>query len=77
MRQFHAGDRGEPVRDIQRRLTSLGQRTDPDPLGVYGATTVAAVTDFQRSRGLPQDGIVGPDTWQALVDAGYHLGDRM
>ena len=77
MRQFHAGDRGEPVRDIQRRLASLGRPTDPDALGVYGTTTVAAVTDFQRSRGLPQDGIVGPETWQVLVDAGYGLGDRM
>ncbi|GMQ85476.1 MAG: N-acetylmuramoyl-L-alanine amidase [Acidimicrobiia bacterium] len=77
MRQFHAGDRGEPVRDIQRRLASLGRPTEPDALGFYGDTTVAAVTEFQRSRGLAHDGIVGPETWQALVDAGYTLGDRM
>jgi N-acetylmuramoyl-L-alanine amidase len=77
VRQYHVGDLGEPVRDIQRRLHELGFGTDPDGLGAYGAGTEAAVADFQRTRGLPQDGIVGDDTWQSLVDAGYRLGDRM
>jgi len=77
VRQYHVGDRGEPVRDIQRRLVVLGLSTDPDQLGSYGKSTSRAVSEFQRSRGLPPDGIVGSDTWQSLVDAGYHLGDRM
>lgn len=77
MRQYHQGDRGEPVRDIQRRLVGLGFPTEPDQLGAYGTVTADAVADFQRSRGLPPDGIVGPHTWQSLVDAGYRLGDRM
>lgn len=77
MRQYHQGDRGEPVRDIQRRLLELGYPTKPDSLGTYGTPTTAAVAEFQRSRGLPQDGIVGNHTWQSLVDAGYRLGDRM
>ena len=77
MRQYHHGDRGEPVRDIQRRLQLLGHPTEPDRLGSYGEVTVSAVMEFQRSRGLPTDGIVGPHTWQSLVDAGYQLGDRM
>ena len=77
MRQYHQGDRGEPVRDIQRRLLGLGFPIGPDRLGEYGAVTAGAVADFQRSRGLPPDAIVGPHTWQSLVDAGYRLGDRM
>jgi N-acetylmuramoyl-L-alanine amidase len=77
VRQYHVGDRGEPVRDIQRRLAVLGHPTEPDLPGTYGRATEAAVADFQRSRGLPADGIVGDHTWQSLVDAGYHLGDRM
>lgn len=77
MRQYHQGDRGEPVRDIQRRLQLLGHPTEPDRLGTYGDSTDSSVMDFQRSRGLPPDGIVGPHTWQSLVDAGYQLGDRM
>lgn len=77
MRQYHTGDRGEPVRDIQRRLHLLGHPTEPDLLGSYGEATTNSVMEFQRSRGLPSDGIVGPHTWQSLVDAGYQLGDRM
>jgi N-acetylmuramoyl-L-alanine amidase len=77
VRQYHAGDRGEPVRDIQQRLQSLGHDTEPDSLGDYGPTTQAAVVAFQHKRGLPADAIVGPRTWQALVDAGRRLGDRL
>jgi N-acetylmuramoyl-L-alanine amidase len=75
VRLYHSGDRGEPVRDIQRRLTGLGFPVDTD--GNYGPQTVAVVGQFQESRGLPADGIVGPETWSALVEAGFRLGDRM
>ena len=75
MRLYHSGDRGEPVRDIQRRLTSLGFPVEAD--GTYGPKTAAAVAQFQESRGLPADRIVGPETWSALVEAGFRLGDRM
>lgn len=75
MRLYHSGDRGEPVRDIQRRLTGLGIQTVVD--GSYGSRTFASVQVFQEARGLPADGIVGPETWRTLVDAGFRLGDRM
>ena len=32
---------------------------------------------FQDVRGLHADGIVGPQTWAALVEAGFRLGDRL
>lgn len=32
---------------------------------------------FQRQRGLRVDGACGPQTWAALVEAGYRLGDRL
>jgi N-acetylmuramoyl-L-alanine amidase len=71
------GGEGEAVRDIQHRLTELGHRIDPAELeGVYGPSTTAAVREFQAQRRLPVDGIVGPDTWGQLVEAGYRLGDR-
>jgi N-acetylmuramoyl-L-alanine amidase len=71
------GDVGEPVRDVQHRLVSLGFRVDPGELeGWFGPTTQRAVREFQQQRGLPSDGLVGPDTWGELVEAGYRLGDR-
>jgi len=77
MRNIRAGDRGEAVRDVQRRLLALGHRIDAYELeGVYGVSSDRAVRTFQRDRGLPADGIVGPDTWGRLVEAGYRLGDR-
>jgi N-acetylmuramoyl-L-alanine amidase len=71
------GDRGEPVRDVQHRLLANGLRVDPEELeGAFGPSTETAVAEFQRRRGLPPDGIVGPDTWTQLVEAGYRIGDR-
>jgi N-acetylmuramoyl-L-alanine amidase len=75
VRLYHSGDRGEPIRDIQRRLTGLGFPVVVD--GTYGPRTEQSVVRFQESRGLPADGIVGPETWRALVEAGFRLGDRM
>jgi len=77
MRLYHKGDRGEPVRDVQDRLSALGFDLGADIRGEFAEGTYRAVADFQSDRGLPIDGIVGPETWHSLVDAGYRLGDRM
>lgn len=77
MRLYRTGSSGEPVRDIQDRLSALGFESDPDPRGEFGSATSSAVLSFQRARGLDPDGIVGPDTWRALYEAGYRLGDRL
>ena len=34
--------------------------------GIYGPATKNAVVALQRMSGLPQDGIMGPNTWKAL-----------
>ena len=49
---------------LQNRLIELGYRLQAD--GRFGPITQAAVITFQGSRGLVQDGIVGPLTWAAL-----------
>lgn len=77
MRLYHKGDRGEPVLDVQSRLSALGFAVGDDARGTFGEGTEQAVSAFQAARSLPVDGVVGPETWRALVDAGYHLGDRM
>ena len=70
------GDQGEPVRDIQDRLLALGFPCGEDAPGVFGEKTRDAVTAFQTDRRLPVDGLVGPETWRTMVDAGFVLGDR-
>ncbi len=71
------GGHGEAVRDLQQRLTAFGADVAPDDAGWFGVGTEAAVRAFQDARGLRVDGIVGRETWSALVESGLSLGDRL
>ena len=53
------------VSGIQYLLKARGHNVVVD--GQYGPATAAAVTAFQTGAGLGADGIVGPQTWPALV----------
>ena len=77
MRLYRVGDQGPAVRDIQDRLFGLGYESVDDERATFGDGTAQAVRAFQTSRGLDPDGIVGPDTWRSLYEAGYRLGDRI
>ncbi len=60
------GNQNACVTLIQQRLKDLGY--DPGPVdGIYGSKTAAAVKVFQQRSGLTQDGVVGPQTWNALT----------
>jgi N-acetylmuramoyl-L-alanine amidase len=77
VRIYRLGDEGPEILDIQRRLHELTlpvENAEPD--GRFGASTQAVVQAFQADRSLRVDGLVGPDTWGQLVEAGYQLGDR-
>lgn len=76
---YREGSTGEAVRDIQRRLLSFGAAVDESERArrVFGPSTTRAVRGFQQQRGLISDGIVGPETWRELVEASWHLGDRV
>jgi N-acetylmuramoyl-L-alanine amidase len=76
VRIFRLGDEGPEIRDIQERLGALAQDVHADPPGVFGEATLEAVRRFQAGRSLQVDGLVGPDTWGQLVEAGFRLGDR-
>ncbi len=78
MKPVRSGDRGPAVEDIQRRLLVLGHELGPTGVdGVFYGRTFDAVRAFQLQHGLSEDGLVGDETWSALVDATFTLGDRM
>jgi N-acetylmuramoyl-L-alanine amidase len=71
------GATGEAVRDLQLRLAAVGHDCAPDDFGTLGPATVAAVRSFQEQRRLLVDGVCGRETWAALVESGFSLGDRL
>ncbi len=78
MKPVRPSDRGPAVEDIQRRLLALGYEIGPTGVdGVFLGKTAEAVRSFQLAHHLDEDGVVGDETWAALVDAGFTLGDRM
>ena len=59
------GDQQHPVKTLQYLLRARGHEVTVD--GIFGPKTDAAVRAFQQQKGLAVDGIVGPDTWSALI----------
>ncbi|WP_071517834.1 peptidoglycan-binding protein [Geitlerinema sp. PCC 9228] len=62
---LQVGDSNRQVEILQRRLQELGYFNGPIT-GYYGELTADAVEAFQSANGLAVDGIVGPQTEQAL-----------
>lgn len=60
------GSQGDAVKNLQAFLNQQGLYNGASD-GIYGYQTRAAVTQFQRARNLPVDGIVGPQTWGAMM----------
>jgi Putative peptidoglycan binding domain len=59
----------DEVRELQARLRQGDRGIVVD--GLFGHGTEQAVRDFQLARGLRSDGVVGLETWSALLDAQY------
>jgi len=59
------GDRDHPVRTLQYLLRARNHPVTVD--GIFGPKTDAAVRSFQQDKHLAIDGIVGPNTWSALI----------
>lgn len=71
------GTAGLAVRDVQQRLVRAGFEAAGDQSGEYGEATEGAIRRFQAARGIRVDGVCGTQTWNALIEAGFHLGDRL
>lgn len=67
-RTLRKGMEGEDVKELQTLLVDIGFAVGTID-GIFGSKTDSAVREYQRSRNLMVDGIVGTDTWAAL-DAG-------
>jgi len=71
------GDSGEAVRQLQRRLGVAGYLpANIASADIYCAQTQQAVSAFQTESGLPATGLCDEDTWTALLEAWWNLGDR-
>ena len=75
------GDTGEEVRVIQYLLSVVSEfYSNVPPVavdGVYGPATRQAVIAVQQMAGLPQDGVVWEQTWQALYRLYAGIADTM
>ncbi len=63
---LRSGSRGEQVKTLQRILNGMGYNCGGVD-GIIGSKTASAVKEFQRAEGLSVDGVVGRDTWTALL----------
>lgn len=59
------GDRNDYVLHWQKYLNQLGYHCGTED-GIFGDNTEIAVKEYQKSRGLTPDGIIGPKTWNTV-----------
>jgi N-acetylmuramoyl-L-alanine amidase len=84
MQPLGPGDRGPAVADVHAALRALAllpaagaaEEASLDQT-VYDPATELAVRHFQQVRGLTVDGRVGEETYRALSEARWSLGDRL
>lgn len=61
------GSSGNIAKLLQEKLVTLGYNTNGVD-GIFGSGTYTAVREFQKTRGLTADGIVGQNTWKKLLN---------
>lgn len=65
------------MRDLQRRLGAAGFAPAGAEAAFFCSATEAALRSFQDQRGLVASGVCDEHTWRAIVEASWHLGDRL
>src|SRR5215472_1252130 len=66
--QVQQGSNGDAVRAVQSQVHSRGDGAQLVIDGIFGSLTNDAVRAFQSLLGLTVDGIVGPQTWNHLIN---------
>ncbi|MCI8950541.1 MAG: peptidoglycan-binding protein [Lachnospiraceae bacterium] len=64
---LRVGEDHPVVVQLQQRLMELGFMDYDEPTQYFGTQTERAVRIFQRQHGLPQDGIIGGSTYEAIM----------
>jgi len=63
----------QPIRSLQTMLRVLAEDDQRLPSivpdGIYGPSTMHAVSSFQRQNGLPPNGVTDQKTWDRIVEA--------
>jgi N-acetylmuramoyl-L-alanine amidase len=91
MQSIRRGDRGPAAAEVRSTLVALGLLAGTDGAreagpaagdlsgdeALFDAACELALREFQQARGLTADGVVGAETWRALVAARWRLGDRV
>jgi peptidoglycan hydrolase-like protein with peptidoglycan-binding domain len=69
--QVQRGSTGDAVRGVQEEIRFRQLSGDPNQGltldGIFGAETDQAVRSFQQALGIAVDGVVGQQTWRALI----------
>jgi N-acetylmuramoyl-L-alanine amidase len=75
---YRRGDSGPAIAEIRDKLTRLDllEPSQADGADGYDEALDRAVRTFQQQRGLRVDGVVGEETYRALDEARWRLGDR-
>lgn len=61
------GAKGNITKLLQEKLVKLGYNTNGVD-GIFGSGTYSSVREFQKTRGLDADGVVGQNTWRKLLN---------
>ncbi len=70
-KQIGYGSQGDEVKELQTQLNKNGYNLSVD--GKFGPETQKAVKAYQKAKGLSVDGVVGSNTWGALLGSGNSL----
>ena len=70
------GHIGKVIEDLHRLLEEANFPTPADK-SLFTQETADSLHSFQESRHLETTGVCDINTWYALVEAGYRLGDRL
>jgi len=78
MQLIRRGDSGPAAAEVRAALVAL-ELLPPQPgwADAFDTDCELALREFQQRRGLIVDGLVGPDTYRALMAARWRLGDRV